>query len=206
MRACRRASTFVDVAPSAGVRGRRLEIAPRGRAAEGLAIEIAPCGRAAEGLAMDIAPCGRAAEGLAIEIAPWGRAAGRPPSWTSPCPPGTSPHPLRHMEDAMRCYKLVLCLYLVWTTDEQDASAPASASARPPALQRRFMKIEHLFRYPARAVGLKPSARQGKARLRRLYRNNYSKTINRACSSAPASAGARPLALQGRFQSRPRFR
>ena len=106
----------------------------------------------------------------------------------------------------MRRNKLALCLYLVWTTDEQDASAPAPAGARPPALQRRFMKIEHLFRYPARAVGLKPSARQGKARLRRLYRNNYSKTINRACSSAPASAGARPLALQGRFQSRPRFR
>jgi len=29
----------------------------------------------------------------------------------------------------------------------------------------------------ALAVGLKPSARQGKARLRGLYRNNYSKTI-----------------------------
>ncbi|WP_448541278.1 hypothetical protein, partial [Roseiflexus sp.] len=48
-RACRRASTFVDAAPSA------------------------------EGLAIDIAPRGRAAEGLAIDIAPRGRAAGRPP-------------------------------------------------------------------------------------------------------------------------------
>ena len=176
MGACRRASTFVDAAPSA----------------EGLAIEIAPRGRSTEGLAMDIAPCGRAT--------------GRPPSWTLLRPPWTSPHPLRHMEDAMRRYKLVLCLYLVWTTDEQDASAPAPAGDRPPALQRRFMKIEHLFRYPARAVGLKPSARQGKARLRGLYRNNYSKTINRACSSAPAPAGDRPPALQGRFQSRPSFR
>ena len=67
------------LAPSAGVRGRRLKIAPRGRAAEGLAIDIAPCGRAAgrppswtllpsaKGLAIDIAPRGRAAEGLAIE-------------------------------------------------------------------------------------------------------------------------------------------
>jgi len=40
-----------------------------------------------------------------------------------------------------------------------------------------MMKIENLFRSTARAVGLKPSARQGKARLRGLDRNNYSKTI-----------------------------
>ena len=49
----------------------------------------------------------------------------------------------------MRRNKLALCLYLVWTTDEQDASAPAPAGARPQARQGRFMEIEHLFRYPA---------------------------------------------------------
>jgi hypothetical protein len=42
------------------------------------------------------------------------------------------------------------------------------------------MEIENLFRYTALAVGLKPSANQGKARLRGLYRIIYSKTINRA--------------------------
>jgi hypothetical protein len=41
------------------------------------------------------------------------------------------------------------------------------------------MEIENLFRYTALAVGLKPSANQGKARLRGLYRIIYSKTINR---------------------------
>ena len=40
------------------------------------------------------------------------------------------------------------------------------------------MEIENLFRYPALAVGLKPSASQGEARLRGLWRNNYSKTIS----------------------------
>ena len=39
------------------------------------------------------------------------------------------------------------------------------------------MEIENLFRYTALAVGLKPSANQGKARLRGLYRIIYSKTI-----------------------------
>ncbi|WP_157041080.1 hypothetical protein [Roseiflexus sp. RS-1] len=34
------------------LKGWRLEIAPRGRSAEGLAIDIAPCGRVAEGLAI----------------------------------------------------------------------------------------------------------------------------------------------------------
>ena len=34
----------------------------------------------------------------------------------------------------------------------------------------RLMEIEHLFRSIALAVGLKPSANQGKARLRGLYR------------------------------------
>jgi len=32
-----------------------------------------------------------------------------------------------------------------------------------------LMEIEHLIRYPALAVGLKPSASQGKARLRGLF-------------------------------------
>ena len=40
-----------------------------------------------------------------------------------------------------------------------------------------LMEIEHLFRYTALAVGLKPSAIQGKARLRELERIMYSKTI-----------------------------
>ena len=40
-----------------------------------------------------------------------------------------------------------------------------------------FMGIENLFRYTALAVGLKPSAMQGKARLRGLYRIISSKTI-----------------------------
>jgi hypothetical protein len=40
-----------------------------------------------------------------------------------------------------------------------------------------LMEIENLFRYTALAVGLKPSANQGKARLRGLYRIIYSKTI-----------------------------
>ncbi len=64
---------------------------------------------------------------------------------------GTSPRPLRHMEDAMRRNKLALCLYLVWTTDEQDASVPAQAGARPQALQERFQSL--LLRFCARAGG-----------------------------------------------------
>ena len=39
------------------------------------------------------------------------------------------------------------------------------------------MEIEHLIRYTELAVGLKPSAMQGKARLRGLYRIISSKTI-----------------------------
>ena len=37
------------------------------------------------------------------------------------------------------------------------------------------MEIEDLFRYTALAVGLKPSANQGEARLRGLWRIIYSK-------------------------------
>ena len=47
------------------------------------------------------------------------------------------------------------------------------------------MEIENLFRYTALAVGLKPSASQGEARLRGLYRIIYSKTINRMPEQLP---------------------
>jgi len=77
---------------------------------------------------------------------------------------------------------------------------PLGARASPPAsrlrgedalaLGRSVMEIEHLIRYAPLAVGLKPSARQGKARLRGLERNNYSKTISPRLSRAkPACAG-----------------
>ena len=52
------------------------------------------------------------------------------------------------------------------------------------------MKIENLFHYPELAVGLKPSASQGEARLRGLYRIIYSKTISpRPDEAKPACAG-----------------
>jgi hypothetical protein len=58
------------------------------------------------------------------------------------------------------------------------------------ALAVGLMAIENLFRYPALAVGLKPSARQGEARLRGLYRIIYSKTISpRLDKAKPACAG-----------------
>jgi len=50
------------------------------------------------------------------------------------------------------------------------------------------MEIEHVIRYAPLAVGLKPSAMQGEARLRGLERNNYSKTI-----SPPALPAGRRL-------------
>ena len=54
----------------------------------------------------------------------------------------------------------------------------------------RLMEIEHLFRSIALAVGLKPSANQGKARLRGLYRIISSKTISpRPWNAKPACAG-----------------
>ena len=53
-----------------------------------------------------------------------------------------------------------------------------------------LMEIENLIRYTEPAVGLKPSARQGKARLRGLYRIIYSKTISpRLWNAKPACAG-----------------
>jgi hypothetical protein len=60
-----------------------------------------------------------------------------------------------------------------------------------------LMEIENLFRYPALAVGLKPSANQGKARLRGLYRIIYSKTISpRLCKAKPACAGESGIMTQ----------
>ena len=60
-----------------------------------------------------------------------------------------------------------------------------------------LMEIEHLIRYTEPAVGLKPSARQGKARLRGLYRIIYSKTISlRLWNAKPACAGYGGLCTQ----------
>jgi len=65
------------------------------------------------------------------------------------------------------------------------------------ALAVGLMEIENLFRYTALAVGLKPSARQGEARLRGLWRNNYSKTISpRLTRAKPACAGYTGLFIQ----------
>jgi hypothetical protein len=59
------------------------------------------------------------------------------------------------------------------------------------------MEIENLFRYPALAVGLKPSAIQGKARLHGLYRIISSKTISpRLAKAKPARAGCSGLFTQ----------
>ena len=57
------------------------------------------------------------------------------------------------------------------------------------ALAVGLMEIENLVRYPALAVGLKPSAMQGKARLRGLWRNNYSKTISPHCRGSRPTTG-----------------
>ena len=52
-----------------------------------------------------------------------------------------------------------------------------------------LMEIENIIRYTERAVGLKPSARQGEACLRGLYRSISSKTIRPRLSKAkPACA------------------
>ena len=59
------------------------------------------------------------------------------------------------------------------------------------------MKIEHLIRYAPRAVGLKPSASQGEARLRGLWRSNYSTTIRpRLARAKPACAGYGGVIIQ----------
>ena len=49
--------------------------------------------------------------------------------------------------------------------------------ARLKTLRCSEMEIENLICYTERAVGLKPSAIQGEARLRGLYRSIYSKTL-----------------------------
>jgi hypothetical protein len=65
------------------------------------------------------------------------------------------------------------------------------------ALAVGLMEIENLFRSTALAVGLKPSAMQGKARLRGLYRIIYSKTISpRLTRAKPACAGYTGLFIQ----------
>jgi len=73
-----------------------------------------------------------------------------------------------------------------------------------------LMGIENLFRYTALAVGLKPSASQGEARLRGLYRIISSKTISpRLWNAKPACAGCgglftqRPYALGYGMRSPP---
>ena len=67
------------------------------------------------------------------------------------------------------------------------------------------MEIENLFRYTALAVGLKPSASQGEARLRGLYRIISSKTISpRLWNAKPACAGQTGLFLQGPYATAPR--
>jgi len=64
------------------------------------------------------------------------------------------------------------------------------------------MEIENIIRYTERAVGLKPSARQGEACLRGLYRSISSKTIRpRLCAAKPACVGE-----SGLFVRRPSAR
>ena len=53
-----------------------------------------------------------------------------------------------------------------------------------------LMEIENVFRYTALAVGLKPSAMQGEARLRGLWRIMYSKTITQSHAVAAALVAA----------------
>ena len=60
-----------------------------------------------------------------------------------------------------------------------------------------LMEIEHLFRSTALAVGLKPSARQGEARLRGLWRIISAKTISPWLARAkPACAGYTGVIVQ----------
>jgi hypothetical protein len=64
------------------------------------------------------------------------------------------------------------------------------------------MEIEHLFRYPALAVGLKPSASQGEARQRGLERIISSKTIRpRLARAKPACAVYSGLFLRRPYHS-----
>jgi hypothetical protein len=59
------------------------------------------------------------------------------------------------------------------------------------------MEIEKYIRYPARAVGLKPSARECEARLRGRERNNYAKIIRpRLDEAKPPCAGESGIITQ----------
>jgi len=90
-------------------------------------------------------------------------------------------------------FVLFVCGGAAWTADVnwergQLARGAVTRAGRPrpgrlhralcaPPMGPDGMVFEKLIRYPALAVGLKPSARQGEARLRGLYRIIYSKTI-----------------------------
>jgi len=68
---------------------------------------------------------------------------------------------------------------------------------RCPALAVGLMVFEQCIRSAGLAVGLKPSATGGEARLRGLYRIMYSKTISpRLRNAKPACAGYTGLFLQ----------
>ena len=63
-----------------------------------------------------------------------------------------------------------------------------------------LMEIENVIRCPALAVGLKPSARQGEARLRGRERIIFSKTISPRLRAIPGyvSKDHQPSARQGK--------
>jgi len=66
-----------------------------------------------------------------------------------------------------------------------------------PHAATEMMEIENLIRYSARAVGLKPSAIQGEARLRGRERIISSKTISPRLSRAkPACTGESGIITQ----------
>ena len=68
---------------------------------------------------------------------------------------------------------------------------------RSTALAVGLMEIENIFRSTALAAGLKPSAMQGKARLRGLWRIISSTTISpRLWNAKPACAGESGLFFQ----------
>jgi hypothetical protein len=71
-----------------------------------------------------------------------------------------------------------------------EAGSAACARIRARDAPADVMEIENLIRYTALAVGLKPSASQGEARLRGLYRLSYSTTITSALRArSPTDAG-----------------
>jgi hypothetical protein len=58
---------------------------------------------------------------------------------------------------------------------------------------RTLMEIENLIRYSPLAVGLKPSAIQGEARLRGLYQIIYSKTISETAAEEADRGEVEPV-------------